>query len=197
MDWTSLKEFFTIENLLQYIEQYKSIGPILGISLPLLEAFLPFLPLFVFVMVNATAYGLWFGFLLSWVGSVAGSLLLFVVLRRYGQKRFFSFLNEHPKVKRSINWVERKGFGPIFVLYSFPFSPSSLISLVSALSRLSIKQFILAVCLGKFIMIFTISYIGQDLLSFLHKPVKAVIALIVITIAWYVGKKIEVYLEIK
>ena len=62
MDFEVIREWLTLENILKLIQEYQSLGPIAGILLPLLEAFLPFLPLFVFVMANATAFGLWWGF---------------------------------------------------------------------------------------------------------------------------------------
>ncbi len=54
------------------LRSYESLGPIPGFLLPFLEAFLPFLPLVVFVMTNAAAYGLLEGFLLSWSGASMG-----------------------------------------------------------------------------------------------------------------------------
>lgn len=46
MDVELMKEWFTIENVMDLLNQYRSFGPIPGILLPMLEAFLPFLPLF-------------------------------------------------------------------------------------------------------------------------------------------------------
>ncbi|NRG43616.1 TVP38/TMEM64 family protein, partial [Bacillus sp. CRN 9] len=88
MDLETLRQWFTLENVLALIEEYRSFGPLPGILLPLLEAFLPFLPLFLFVMANANAFGLWLGFLYSWIGSVAGALLVFILIRKYGQAKF-------------------------------------------------------------------------------------------------------------
>lgn len=95
-----------------------------------------------------------------------------------------------------MGWIERKGFAPIFVLYCFPFTPSALINVVAGLSRISVRQFGLALTLGKLVMIFMLSYIGHDLTSFIHNPVKTIIVIGVVFILWYVGKKIEVKLEL-
>ncbi|WP_028402537.1 TVP38/TMEM64 family protein [Ectobacillus panaciterrae] len=196
MDFEAVREYFTIENMRDLLESYRDYGPLAGIFLPMLEAFFPFLPLFAFIMANAAAYGLWGGFFYSWLGSCLGSLLLFVLIRSFGQHRFFSFVNRHPKVRKSMTWVERKGFGPIFLLFCLPFSPSALINVVAGLSKISKKQFMLALMLGKVVMIFGISYIGYDLLSFLHKPFKTLLVAFIIFILWYVGKKLEVRMEL-
>jgi uncharacterized membrane protein YdjX (TVP38/TMEM64 family) len=177
------------------IQEYRSFGPIPGVVLPMLEAFLPFLPLVLFVMANASAFGLWLGFLYSWLGSCLGALLLFLLIRKYGQKRVFSFLSKHPKVRKLMDWVDRHGFGPLFLLLCFPFTPSVVVNIVAALSKISMYQYMLAVAIGKMVMIFTMSFVGYDLHSLITQPYRTAVVFLVIFILWYVGKRIEVRLN--
>lgn len=65
-----MKEWFTLDRIMDLIDSYRSFGPLPGVLLPLIEAFLPFLPLFVFIMANVNAFGFWLGFLYSWVGTI-------------------------------------------------------------------------------------------------------------------------------
>lgn len=196
MDFDVLKEYMTLENILALLEEYRSFGPLPGIFLPMIEAFLPIFPLFVFVMGNAAAFGLWQGFLYSWLGACAGAILVFFFVRKIGQKRFFSFIMRHKKIRRLMNWVERHGFGPLFLLLCFPFTPSAAINIVAALSNVSRAQFVLAVLCGKMVMIFTISYIGYDIVSLVKQPGRTVVVVIIIFILWYVGKRIEARLNV-
>lgn len=195
MDFEAIKAWFTLENIMDLIQEYRSFGPLPGIVLPMIEAFLPFLPLVIFVLANASAFGLWLGFLYSWIGSCLGALLLFFLIRRYGQKRVFSFLSKHPKVRKLMDWVDRHGFGPLFLLLCFPFTPSVVVNVVAALSKISIYQYMLAVAIGKMVMIFTISFVGYDLQSLITRPYRTGIVFLVIFILWYVGKRIEVRLN--
>jgi uncharacterized membrane protein YdjX (TVP38/TMEM64 family) len=195
MDFEAIKAWFTLENIMDLIQEYRSFGPLPGIVLPMIEAFLPFLPLVIFVMANASAFGLWLGFLYSWVGSCLGALLLFLLIRKFGQKRIFSFLSKHSKVRKLMDWVDQHGFGPLFLLLCFPFTPSVLVNVVAALSKISTYQYMLAVAIGKMVMIFTISFVGYDLQSLITQPYRTAIVLLVIFILWYVGKRIEVRLN--
>lgn len=195
MDFEAFKAWFTLENIMDLIQEYRSFGPIPGILLPMIEAFFPFLPLVLFVMANASAFGLWLGFLYSWIGSCMGALLLFLLIRRFGQKRIFSFLSKHPKVRKLMDWVDRHGFGPLFLLLCFPFTPSVIVNVVAALSKISLYQYMLAVAIGKMVMIFMISFVGYDLHSLITKPYRTAIVLLLIFILWYVGKRIEVRLN--
>ncbi|WP_419883384.1 TVP38/TMEM64 family protein [Peribacillus sp. B-H-3] len=191
MDFDIIREWFTLDYILELMQKYKSFGPIPGILLPMLEAFLPFLPLFVFVFANASAFGLWFGFLFSWIGAITGALLVFWIFRKYGQRKALKFLHKHKQVQKLMNWVDRHGFGPLFLLLCFPFTPSAVVNIVAGLSRVKPMQYILAVLGGKMVMIFTISFVGYDLKSLIHKPVRTVIVFLVIFILWYAGKLIE------
>lgn len=195
MDFETFKAWFTLENIMNLIQDYKALGPLPGILLTILEAFLPFLPLFLFVMANASAFGLWLGFLYSWLGACIGALLVFSFIRKYGQKRLLAFLPRHQKVRKLMDWVERHGFGPLFLLLCFPFTPSAVVNIVAGLSKLSFAQYMLAVCIGKMVMIFTISFIGYDIRSLVTQPFRTIIVFIIIFILWFAGRRIEARLN--
>ncbi|MRX73530.1 TVP38/TMEM64 family protein [Bacillus lacus] len=191
MSWENVLRTITIEDVLDIFEKYGTLGPVVGILLPMLEAFLPFLPLLLFVVANANAFGLWIGFLLSWLGASVGAILVFIIVRRLGNKRFFRFLRERKVIRKMTGWVERHGFTPLFLILCFPFTPSAAVNVVAGLSKISMWQFSLAVLSGKLVMIFVLSYIGQDVRSLLTQPQKAIIAGVVIFIMWIVGKQVE------
>ncbi|MEH7343555.1 TVP38/TMEM64 family protein [Bacillus sp. JJ1532] len=195
LEW--LKDWFTLEHIMELIDKYRSFGPLPGILLPMLEAFLPFLPLFLFVMANANAFGLWLGFLFSWIGATIGALLVFILVRKYGQRRVLRMLKRHSQVQKLMAWVERHGFGPLFILLCFPFTPSAVVNIVAGLSKISIAQYMLAVLTGKLVMIFTISFIGSDIKSLVTQPIRSAIVGVIIFILWYVGKRIEIKMNLK
>ncbi|MGX1194906.1 TVP38/TMEM64 family protein [Metabacillus sp. SLBN-84] len=197
MELQAIMDYFTIERMMEFFKDYRSFGPLLGIGLPLLEAFLPFLPLVVFIVANANSYGLWFGFLYSWIGSCLGALILFFLVRKYGQERFFRFISRHQSVQKMMGWIERHGFGPLFILLCFPFTPSAAVNVVAGLSKVSIWQFSLAVMSGKFVMIFLVSFIGYDLRAIITQPERTLIAAVVIFLLWLIGKQVEKRLNVR
>lgn len=173
------------------LDKYEKLGPLPGILLPFIEAFLPFLPLFVFVMANSGAYGLFKGFLYAWLGSSLGSISVFFIIRKYAHLKYLAKVKNQKQVQQVTSWVERHGFGPLFLLLCFPFSPSSLINIVAGLSNVKKQQFILAVLLGKSVMIFSIAYIGASILEFAKNPLKTLIVTVCIMIFWIFGKLLE------
>ena len=104
---------------MQLIQEYRSFGPIPGIVLPMLEAFLPFLPLVLFIMANVNAFGLWLGFLFSWSGACLGALLVFWIIRKYGRRRALNFLTKHKQVNKLMHWVENVDLVHCLFFYAF------------------------------------------------------------------------------
>ena len=192
----TLQEFFTLEKLMELFETYRSFGPLFAILLPLVEAFFPFLPLVVFIVANANSFGLWLGFFLSWIGACLGAIIVFIIMRKLGKLKFFQRLREKNAIKKLLTWIERRGFSPLFLILCFPFTPSSAINVVAGLSRINIWQFILAVLSGELVMIFMVSFIGQDIRALLTQPIRSIIAGIVIFLLWFVGKKVEKRLNV-
>ena len=186
-----MSEWVDIDKIIELSHHYRALGPLIGLLFPFIESFLPFLPLFVFVFANASAYGLWYGFLLSWVGTSVGSYAVFLLIRKYGQARIFRFITKGVRVQKLIKWVDRNGFGPLFLFICFPFTPSALVNLVAGLSDIKKKHYLFTLLAGKFVMIFTISFIGSDLKALLTQPVRTAIVVGIVILLWIIGKRIE------
>ena len=185
LDWIS------IANVELLIEKYKLLGPWFSILLTILESFLPFLPLFVIVIANAGAYGLFWGFMLSWLATVAGSYLFFLIIRKFGNHRLFKKIKEQKQVQKLIHWVDMRGFTPLFVLLCLPFTPVVVVNSVAGLSNLKKKYYFLTLLISKPVMIFFISYLGSDLRAVLSSPMKIIVSCLIIIAIWLLGKWIE------
>jgi uncharacterized membrane protein YdjX (TVP38/TMEM64 family) len=178
----------TIDGVLR---QYEALGPIPGILVPMIESFLPILPLVAILVANVNAYGFGEGILLSWVGVFIGSWAVFGLVRKFGG-RFRHFIDrKYPRSHKFIHWLERTGFTTIFLLACFPFTPSSLVNVVAGLSKLPVHTFVTATALGKVVMIFMVSFAGHDLDQLLKQPWKIALFTVVFSLMWVLGRKLE------
>ncbi|MDV2583206.1 TVP38/TMEM64 family protein [Alkalibacillus haloalkaliphilus] len=177
--------------IIQLLEFYGSFGPLPGILLPFIEAFIPILPIIVFILANSIVYGLVMGFLFSWIGSLAGAILVFILVRKSERFRWVRRIKYQRHIQKITSFFDRRGFGPLFLLLCFPFSPSALLNVVAAFTKMSIQQVILALALGKAVMIFSVSYVGDSITSFAEDPIRTIIVGIAIGLFWFVGKLIE------
>ncbi|MBO2944298.1 TVP38/TMEM64 family protein [Paenibacillus sp. F411] len=174
-----------------WLQEYSRLGPLPGILISFFEAFLPFLPLIVIVMGNAAAYGLWLGFLYSWIGVSLGALAVFWLVRKVGGRLGEWIQRRMPGAQRFFHWIEDKGFTPIFILYCFPFTPSSLVNIAAGISSVPVTTFMIAVLSGKAVMIFMVAFIGHDWQGFIQQPWRILVAAAVLGLLWLGGKKLE------
>lgn len=186
-----IMEYFSEDAIKGYFDTFESFGIIIAFLLPFIEAFLPILPIALFAVVNVNTYGLFLGFIITWLGAFCGAYIVFLLVRKYGQHRFLRHLNNHPHTLKFIRRIDEKGVVPLFILLCFPFTPSSLINVVAGLSTITMKHYLFAVLIGKAVMLFMLSFIGNDIYSFVREPKKSIIVAIVLFLLWWIGKLLE------
>ncbi|MCM3749981.1 TVP38/TMEM64 family protein [Paenibacillus pasadenensis] len=186
-----IMSYMTEERLLELLDRYRSFGPLPGILLTFLKSFIPPLPTLLIVGVNAAVYGLWAGFLYSWIGIVGGCMTTFLIVRAAAGHRLARRWADKPKVQASMGWIRRNAFSYVFVLSLFPVGPFVLVNMAAAVSRMSVARFFTAIAIGKGIMVLTVSYVGHDVARFYRDPVQLLYVVVFIFASWYVCKRIE------
>ena len=188
-----IMSMLTEENMKQLLERYREFGPFPGMLLTFMKSFIPPLPTIVIVGVNAAVYGLWLGFLYSWIGMVSGCLVTFLLVRKISSYPYFTRWALKPRVAKSMIWVQRNAFSYVFLLSIFPVGPFVVINIAAGVARMRILSYLIAVIIGKAIMVFYVSYIGHDVRSFVEHPIQLVYVLLFIGASLFISKKIESY----
>jgi uncharacterized membrane protein YdjX (TVP38/TMEM64 family) len=183
--------WLTEERLRLLLEQYRSLGPLPGVLLGFMKSFVPPLPTIGIVGLNAAVYGLWLGFLYSWIGLVAGCLTTFLIIRKIASQRYLRKWARRPKVARSMEWVRQSGFSYVFLLSLFPVGPFVVINMAAGLANMRLRSYLLAVCAGKAIMVFAVSYIGNDVERFIRRPAELIYVVLFIGLSLWCVKAIE------
>lgn len=183
-----------IQALLDLSKDYWSLAMIVGLLSCFIESFLPILPLVAIVGANAMIFGLWGGFIISWIGSGLGTLALFLLIRKYNNNKLFKKIKSK-KIEKAILWMNRQGFKLLFIAYSCPFVPSFLVTITSAFCKKEVSEFLPAMLAGKFVMFLVICYPASDLGGFLRSPMKIVLFIILVFLSWKIGSKVNKDLE--
>ena len=185
MNYTEYTEIF-----LEYIEMG---GPVVGVLLPVMEAFFPMLPLIALVIINVAVFGFLFGYLYSWIGTCLGSFFLFLVLRRVGGKKLETKIQKS-KYRGKLEKIRKKKLNVLFFLYCFPFSPSFLLSGTAALTNMKTEEFLSILLPSKLIMLLSLAFIGENVSSFFENPMKSVFFIIIIILINMLSKFLfEIY----
>lgn len=182
------EQFFEIETWIKLKETFEFIGPIYGVLLPIIESFLPFLPLWIFVMLNFMLFGFFWGFIYAWIGTSIGTLLVYLLLKKFGRKIFIKIEKRYSFIEKGILWVDKNGNKSFFVLLCFPFVPTMLVSIIAATSNIKEKDYIASVLLGKFVMLFFVSVVGFNIYSAFKEPLKLIYATILFLLVFILSK---------
>ncbi|WP_379130356.1 TVP38/TMEM64 family protein [Paenibacillus sp. sgz500958] len=183
--------WLTEDNLRQMLEQYRSFGPFPGIMLAFMKSFVPPLPTIGIVGLNAAVYGLWLGFLYSWIGLIGGCLTTFLIIRKIASHRYLRKWANRPKVAKAMVWVRQSGFSYVFLLSLFPVGPFVVINMAAGLAGMRLRSYLIALCAGKAIMVFAVSYIGNDLERFIRHPAELIYVFLFIGLSLWGVKAIE------
>jgi uncharacterized membrane protein YdjX (TVP38/TMEM64 family) len=196
-----LNEFIELLTTEQGIEtlfqKFEDLGFIAGFLLVLAEAFLPFLPLVVIVILNINSYGIIVGFLISYIASVAGSYLVFLTVRNIFRNPAQKYIDKHEKLRRMLQFIDKRGFTFLFILLSLPFTPSSVVNVITALSNIRRDVYLYILLASKFIMILSMTLVGYDITSFFDSPLKLILSLVFLVLLYLLSKWYQKYLERK
>lgn len=184
-----------IQALQNLVQDNLVLSVCVGFLSSFMESFIPMLPLVAIVTANAALFGMLKGFLISWLGSVTGTICLFLLVSRIGKNSKLLEKIKNEKIKRAILWIDKKGFKLLFIAYACPFLPACVITIASAITERHKPAFISAVLSGKFIMFLVVSYIGQDICGFITSPIKIIGFSLVVFLAWILGNKLNKDLE--
>lgn len=179
------------EQVNEWFNAFGNMGDLVGFLLPFIEAFIPILPLIVFVIVNVNAYGFVIGMILAWLGTVLGSFIMFLIFRRLSNSKYMKRLKQRKSAERLIKYIDEHGVIPIFILFCFPFTPSALVNLIASVTNIKSVHYFWVLALSKLVMISLVGWLGKDISTLFTNPLRITIVVIVVIIVWFIGRKVE------
>jgi len=178
-----------IETIVRVITEYMyDIGPIIGILIVIFESIIPVLPLGIFITLNTYAYGLFWGFVISWIGTLIGCMISFMVFRKWFRGYLWGKIEHKDNLIRFMNYLTDIEYNKLVLLIAMPFSPAFLINIGAGLSKISIKKFFFAILIGKISIVYFWGYIGTGLIESIREPLVLFEISIVLIIAYIISK---------
>lgn len=166
-------------------------GPILSCLLITIESILPFLPLCVFVTFNFFTFGNILGFLISWIFTIIGCCVSFMIFRTRVKKWFEKrILNgKHGKrIKKIMNIIDEMHLPNLAVLVAIPFTPAFAVNIAGGLSNITKKKFVAAIIIGKTFMVYFWGYIGTTLIESITHPIYLARIIVLLALAYVISK---------
>ncbi len=150
--------FSSQENLEAFLRGFGGWAPWLFILIQIVQTVIPVIPGGLTCPAGAAIFGVWYGFLLNFIGIMIGSVIDFWLARRYGRHLVMALIG--PKsYNKYIHYLNTKTFDRIFIFgMFFPVSPADALCLLAGLSNMTFKRFFLFLSLGKPFTLFIYTY---------------------------------------
>jgi uncharacterized membrane protein YdjX (TVP38/TMEM64 family) len=155
--------YFYGDALLVWIRSTDSIALIMFMAV--IMALFPVIPYPVVGGVIGAALGPVIGGIVTWVGSIAASILMFVFIR-YGYQEWGNrVLYRYNRLGKVTTLFERNAFLTILFTRLIPFIPSIVINVYAALSKVTFASYSIASALGKIPAMLLFSMVGDHLMT--------------------------------
>lgn len=155
-----------VEQLINFV--YSSnlfISVCFGLFIVILESVIPILPLAVFIAINTVVFGNFFGFIISWVGTIIGCSISFFIFRKGISKYLYKYIDSKDRSKKLMESISNLEFSKLVLILAIPFTPAFSINIGAGLSKMSYKKYLLALIISKLSIIYFWGFIGTTLIE--------------------------------
>lgn len=118
------------------------------------------IPLIIIITINYALFGFFNGLLWSWLTSIIAAGIWF-----FGSRYFFNDWVQKKTNQELLSKMEQNGLLFVFQARIIPFVPTSLINILSGLSSIKFKHFLVGTMFGNLIFFFVLSLIPAGLME--------------------------------
>ena len=150
--WYGMKTqiFVSQEALGAFLNRFGFWAPVLFVLIQCIQVVIPILPGAVGCLGGVLIFGPVWGFVYNYVGISMGSILAFLLSKKYGRPFVYNMIGEK-NYEKYIGWLNKgTGFDKAFAAaIFFPVAPDDLLCYIAGLTKMSLKKFTAIILLGK------------------------------------------------
>lgn len=138
-----------LKNLPQYLQEHKKSALFILLGMQILQIIVFIIPGQPIQIAGSYLYGFFRGYLISIVGAIIGSTIVFYFTRILGQSAVYTIFGEEKSeyYRRKIN--SGKCLTILFYIYLIPGIPKDIIAYVAGISSIDFKKFTLISVIGR------------------------------------------------
>lgn len=161
-----LEKINNVEELRKFVKESGQWGILVLFGLTLLQVVVLPIPAAVTILIGVLMYGSTVSFIVSTLGTIAGSIICFLLGKFFGY-RVVAWIIGDEKAKKYADFINEKGKISFIVMLLFPFFPDDILCMTAGLTKMTFKFFIITVVLTRPVMIAFVSYFGTgDIIPF-------------------------------
>lgn len=143
-------EFSSVETFQKYICKYGSFGPFVLTAFQAIQVIIPVLPGFLGCIAGSIMFGPAVGFWCNYIGIGGGSIIAFLLARRFGRP-LVEVLFPSGKYDKWSGWISKsKSYTAfLFMAMLLPLFPDDYLCYLTGVSRMTTRKFVWIIILGK------------------------------------------------
>jgi len=155
--------FGSQETIRDFVSQFGIFAPIIFILLQIVQVIITPFSHYAVSLAGGFIFGLWPGFVYSWIGRVIGTIIAFYLARFLG-RRILAHVVSSEKIKK-YDYYFNKGKMLLFLAYFLPVFPDDELSYLAGLSSMKFRVFLPIILLGHVGGSLALSYAGAGIQS--------------------------------
>lgn len=138
------------ENMQKFIMGFGTAAGIIFVLIQIIQVIIPVIPGGVSCVAGVIIFGAGMGFVYNYVGICIGSILVFLIAKRYGRPLMVKMFDKK-LIDKYESWTEKNGrFTKLFALAIFlPVAPDDFLCYLAGTTRMKLKTFTAVILLGK------------------------------------------------
>ena len=142
--------FTSREAMENFILQFGIAGGLIFIVIQIIQVVIPIIPGGISCLVGVILFGAWKGFLYNYIGICIGSILAFLIARKYGRALLHAMFEEK-LIQKYEGWTQKNNrFAKLFALaIFFPVAPDDFLCYLAGTTRMKAEVFVAVILLGK------------------------------------------------
>lgn len=138
------------ENMQKFIMGFGTAAGIIFVLIQIIQVIIPVIPGSVSCVAGVIVFGAGMGFVYNYVGICIGSILVFLIAKRYGRALMVKMFDKK-LIDKYESWTEKNGrFTKLFALAIFlPVAPDDFLCYLAGTTRMKLKTFTAVILLGK------------------------------------------------
>lgn len=143
-----ISSFFTSPDAIKsYVGSYGRLGPLVLIGFHIMQTIIFFLPGPFISIAGGYLFGVFWGTIYNIIGSTIGSMSLFFLARRFGQKLFMKWMDER-EYSHIAATVSERGLMAIFFARFIPVFPNDVVTISAGVSPIKTRDFFIVSFIG-------------------------------------------------
>lgn len=158
-----------INGTTEFLRSFGAWAVVVSIIIDILINMVGFLPSIFISTANGIVFGLGPGIVISWFAETVGVILSFLLMRTFLRSSTEELIKKSNMLQKVDEFSGTNGFKMMLFARTLPYFPSGIITALGAVSRISLKDYILANLIGKFPSTALEVVIGYDLVNYQHR----------------------------